>query len=66
MDTEQQFIVLKGLEGNAPTHLSAVQQFLVPYMDVLTLFWIAVWGMTAIFLLVQLFREYEAHRRKRD
>jgi hypothetical protein len=61
--TTENLIVLRGLEGNAPTSLTPVQKFLAPHIDALTLFWVLVWFVTAIVVLIQLWREYRAHRK---
>ena len=58
-----QLLVLKSLAGNPPTSLNSVELFLVPYVNDLTAFWIALWCMTAVVVLVRLFNEYREHRK---
>ena len=65
MDPSQhKLIVLKELRGNAPTHLDPIQQALAPHVQLLINIWIAIWCVTAVFILVKLGREYLAHRKK--
>ncbi|MEN9561342.1 MAG: hypothetical protein RIQ56_615 [Candidatus Parcubacteria bacterium] len=66
MDTNSsQLIVLKELRGNNPTHLSGIQPFLAPHIELLTTLWIAIWFATALALLGILFKEYRAYRRQK-
>ncbi len=55
-------IVLKELAGNPPPRLNDIQELLVPHVELLTNFWIAVWIMTVIVLLAMLWLEYKKHR----
>ena len=60
--TSSHLLVLKALAGNPPASLDPIQQFLLPYANDLTAFWIALWCMTAIVLLFRLGNEYREHR----
>jgi hypothetical protein len=57
-------IILKELEGNAPTHLDPLQQMLEPHIQTLTLFWVALWFATLAFVISKLVREYLQYRRR--
>ena len=62
--SSQNLIVLKELVGNAPSHLDRTQQLLAPHIQLITHFWIGLWLITAIVVLVKVFREYIAYRKK--
>ena len=56
------FIILKELAGNPPPRLNAIQEFLVPYTELLVQFWVAVWVVTILTLLWVLWYEYKKQR----
>ncbi len=62
MSTSTPLIVLKRLIGNDPTQFNTLQQFLLPYADILALAWLAIWGFTCLVLIVRLVREYQKQR----
>ncbi len=39
-------IVLKGLEGNEPTHLGPMQSIMSPHADLIIMFWWSVFFIT--------------------
>lgn len=45
-------IVLRGLEGNSPTTLNAMQEFLLPYLTLLQRAWWILWIATLIYVTV--------------
>ncbi len=52
-------IVLKELAGHMPTRLDPLQQFLDTHITIVTDLWISAWIITALVLLVNLWREYK-------
>lgn len=58
-------IVLKELAGNPPPELNAMQELLLPYTDVLTMFWISVWIVTAALVARHAWYEYKKHAEAR-
>lgn len=56
MSAEKELLVIKELAGHPPVTLTPLQEFLLPYVDFITLFWWAVWGVVSAILLWQLFR----------
>jgi hypothetical protein len=53
MTDEILIIVLKGLEGNDPTHLKGLQTFLEPQVDLIIIFW---WTVFLIVISVVIFK----------
>ncbi len=47
------YIVLRGLEGNAPTQFGALQEFLYPYLPSLITAWWCVFFGTILFLVTR-------------
>jgi hypothetical protein len=47
---ELPIIVVRRLEGNDPTSLNALQEFLVPHLGVISLAWWGVWFLTLGYL----------------
>ncbi|HWO07284.1 MAG TPA: hypothetical protein VNM40_01715 [Candidatus Paceibacterota bacterium] len=52
MNNEPAFIVLKGLEGNEPTHLVGLQPLLLSHADSLAIGWWLIFFTTFAYLLV--------------
>ena len=50
---EKKYIVLKGLEGNPPAELNAVQLFLEPYVNYIIAFWWILWWSVLIYMVVR-------------
>lgn len=50
---EKSLIVLPGLEGNHPTALTPLQEFLVPYVPGLIVCWWIVWIATLVYLIAR-------------
>ena len=46
-------IVLKGLEGNAPTHLKGLQLYLAPHLELLLQIWQLVFFAVLMYMLVR-------------
>lgn len=60
MEGEKKLIILERLEGNEPTHLKGMQEWLAPHTDVLIMFWWVVWVTT---LLIVVFRAIKQARK---
>ena len=59
-------IALKMLVGNQPTHLNALQMWLSPYADEISILWHTIWILTALVLLARVVREYQRHRARHE
>lgn len=60
--TTSNLLILKGLEGNEPVHLDALQTFLAPHVQLLHYFWVTLWWATLVYVIVFVFRQYRLHR----
>ena len=53
-EDDNNFIVLKGLEGNSPaSERTFGQELVAPYLDTLIIFWWAVWGLMLVTLVIK-------------
>lgn len=59
--TTKKIIVLKGLEGHQPTHLSGAQPFLLEHLPLLVAFWWFVLVVTVAMVAVTVWRIHESN-----
>lgn len=55
---ELPLIELTELTGNSEPKLNSFQQALEPYADLIAVFWLLLWVLTAITLLIIIIRNY--------
>jgi|GEM_PF-3578194 len=65
MDAPGTYIVLNELVGNPPPALSPLQEFLARHIDVLIMFWQALWLIVALAVFGTVVQQYiTAHARR--